>query len=103
MKYRVIFTPKARAEALEAFRWIAQRSPEAAAHWYSGLEKAVANWGKCPNFIRFNEDESERFGATLRQMLYGRRQNTYRLLFSIVDDTVFLHHVRHGSRGPIEL
>ncbi|GAC1333848.1 MAG: hypothetical protein NVSMB14_00810 [Isosphaeraceae bacterium] len=102
MRYRVIFTPKARADVLEAFRWIAVRSPDAAARWYSGLEKAASKLAKMPELHPVDEEESERFGVTLRQMLYGRRPGIYRLLFSIAGDTVFLHHVRHGSRGPIE-
>jgi plasmid stabilization system protein ParE len=40
--FRVIFTPRARADAVAEFRWIAERSPTAAARWYGGLEKAVA-------------------------------------------------------------
>ena len=43
MRFRVVFTPRARADAVNAFRWIAERSPEAAARWYAGLEKAIAN------------------------------------------------------------
>ena len=102
MSYRVIFTPKARADAIEAFRWIAEQSPDAVARWYAGLEKAIVKLSSNPERHSVAEDESERFGVTLRQMLYGRRRGVYRILYSVEGDTVYLHSVRHSARGPIE-
>ncbi len=100
MSYRVLFTP--RADALEAFRWIGERSPTAAAHWYAGLEKAIAMLGEFPERHPVAEEESELLGLKIRQMLYGRRRGVYRILFSIEGDIVYLHYVRHSARGPIE-
>jgi plasmid stabilization system protein ParE len=100
--YRVIFTPRARAEAVEAFRWIAERSPAAAERWYAGLERATAQLSKLPERNPVAEDDSEQIGITLRQMLYGRRPGIYRILYSVEGDTVTLHSVRHSARGPIE-
>jgi plasmid stabilization system protein ParE len=100
--YRVVFTPRARADALETFRWLMERSPDAAARWYVGLEKAVASLRKNPGRHPVAEEESELLGLTIRQMLYGRRRGVYRILFSIEGDAVFLHYVRHSARGPIE-
>src|SRR5205085_5251411 len=94
--YRVIFTPRGRADAMEAFRWIAERSPAAAARWYGDLEKAIAKLGEMPERHPVAEEESEQLGLTLRQMLYGRRQGVYRILFSIEGDIVYLHYIRHS-------
>jgi plasmid stabilization system protein ParE len=100
--YRVIFSPRARADAVEAFRWIAERSPDAAARWYAGFQKSLAKLGKMPERHPIAEDETEQTGIILRQMLYGRRRGVYRLLFSIEGKTVTLHYVRHNAQGPIE-
>ena len=102
MKYRVVVTARASADAVEAFRWFAEHSPIAAARWYAGLEKAIAKLGQNPERHPIAEDESDQVGFTMRQMLYGRRRGVYLLLFSIDGDTVILHYVRHSSRGPIE-
>jgi plasmid stabilization system protein ParE len=102
VSYRVVFTPRARADALEAFRWIAEHSPTAAARWYAGLEKAITKLGELPERHPVAEEESERFGITLRQMLYGRRRGVYRILFSIEGEKVYLHYVRHTARDSIE-
>jgi len=100
--YRVVFTPRARDGALEAFRWLAERSPEAAARWYDGLEKAIASLAKHPKRHPIAEEESELLGTEIRQKLYGKRRGTYRLLYSIEGDSVYLLYVRHSAQGPIE-
>jgi plasmid stabilization system protein ParE len=102
VKYRVVVTARARADAVEAFRWIADQSPDAAARWYAGLEKAIAKLGMMPEQHPIAEDESQQLGITLRQMLYGRRRGVYRILFTVEGKTVTLHYVRHSAQGPIE-
>ena len=102
MTYRVVFTARARADVVEQFRYLADRSPAAAARWYAGLEKAIAKLSTLPERHPIAEDETEQLGITLRQMLYGRRPGVFRILFSIEGDTVTLHYVRHSARGPIE-
>jgi hypothetical protein len=73
-----------------------------AARWYAGLWKAIAKLAKMPERHPVAEEESEQFGLTLRQMLYGRRRGVYRILFSIEGDVVYLHYIRHSAQGPIE-
>jgi len=100
--YRVVFTARARADVLEQFRYLADRSPDAAARWYVGIEKAVAKLSTLPERHPIAQDETNQLGLTLRQMLYGRRPGVFRILFSVEGDTVTLHYVRHSARGPIE-
>jgi plasmid stabilization system protein ParE len=102
VKYRVVVTARARADAVEAFRWMAAQSPTAAARWFAGLEKAIAKLSSLPERQPLAEDDSERLGITLRELLYGRRRGVYRILFSVEGETVTLHYVRHSAHGPIE-
>ena len=102
MTYRVVFTARARADAVRQFRYLADRSPAAAARWYTGLEKAIAKLSSMPDRNPIAQDETEQLGITLRQMLYGRRPGVFRILFSVEGDTVTLHYVRHSAQGPIE-
>ncbi|WP_435017740.1 type II toxin-antitoxin system RelE/ParE family toxin [Tundrisphaera sp. TA3] len=102
MTYRVVVTARARVDAVRAFRWKAEDSPRAAARWYDGLEKAIADLRRNPDRHPRAEEESERTGIDLRELLYGRHKNVYRLLFSIEGETVVLHEVRHSSRGPMD-
>ena len=34
----------------------------------------------------------------IRQLLFGKRQNIYRALFTIHDDAVYVLHIRHAAR-----
>ena len=81
---------------------VRRTSPAAAVRWYAGLEKVIAKLDQDPERHLVAEDESEQFGFTLRQLLYGRRRGVYRILFSVKGETVYLHSVRHTARGPIE-
>jgi len=100
--YRVVFTARAKADAVKQFHYLADRSPAAAARWYTGLEKAIARLSKMPERHPVAEDESAQLGMTLRQMLYGRRPGVFRILFSVEGDTVTLHYIRHSAQGPIQ-
>lgn len=102
MTFRVIFTPRARADAVQAFRYIAERSPGAAARWYSGLEKAVAKLATMPERHPLAIEESERLGTPIRQMLYGKRRGIFRILFSIEGDAIYLHYIRHSAQDTSE-
>jgi hypothetical protein len=87
---------------MSAFRWKTSHSVRVAARWLAGLEKAIAKLSKLPELHPVAEEESEVLGITLRQMIYGRKPGTYRLLFSIEGDTVVLHEIRHSARGPMD-
>ena len=102
MTYRVVFTSRARADLIEQFRYLVDRSPVAAANWYTGIEKAIAKLATFPERHPVAHDETEQLGITLHQMLYGRRPGVFRILFSIEGDTVTLHYIRHSARGPID-
>jgi plasmid stabilization system protein ParE len=100
--YRVVITARARADAIQAFRWKTEHSAQVAARWYAGLEKALAKLSKFPERHPIAEEESQLLGLPIRQMIYGKKPGTYRLLFSIEQDAVVIHYIRHSARGPIE-
>jgi plasmid stabilization system protein ParE len=70
--YRVVFTARARADIIEQFRYLIDRSPAAAARWYAGIEKAVAKLDKLPERHPIAQDETDQLGVTLRQMRNSR-------------------------------
>lgn len=40
------------------------------------------------------------FRFEVRHLLYGRKPNVYRILFTIEGDTVHVLHIRHADRLP---
>ena len=46
--------------------------------------------------------ESLSFGKPIRQLFFGaENRGTYRLLFVVAEQSVYVLHVRHGSRLPL--
>jgi plasmid stabilization system protein ParE len=102
VSYRVIVTPTADAEAMEAFRWYAERNPDAAKRWHAGLSRALGGLADKPHRFPVSEEDSAALGREVRLLLYGRRRGVFRILYTISGDAVQVLRIRHSARGPIE-
>ncbi len=98
--FEVVLSPIARDELLEAYLNAAQHAPGPAAKWLDRFEAAIAgladNPGGCPV-----AREAERTGHELREMLFGKRPNTFRVLFRVEELVVQVLRIRRGSRRPL--
>ena len=97
MTFRVVFTPAANDDLRNVYRYLRDRSPDAARRWVKGARQAVRSLARSPERCPL-APESRAFGEPIRQLLYGQgNRGTYRILFAILSGTVFVLHVRHGS------
>jgi len=85
MAYRVDISLPALTDAEEAYLWVKYHAPESAGQWYEGLMQAVFSLENFPTRCPISA-ESEFLGVEIRQFIYGKHGNTYRILFSIGDD-----------------
>jgi plasmid stabilization system protein ParE len=96
VKFRVRIETRAARDIDEASGWLAARSPEAAERWFNAIEAEIYSLenfpARCPR-----AREAELFPYELRQLVYGRRQGRYRVIFTIRGQTVHVLHVRHGA------
>ena len=102
MTYRVEISSVAEAEADAAFLQLSQfMSAEKARQWYAGLLKAIASLSEMPKRCPLAR-ENQYFSQEIRQLLYGRGRNSYRVLFTIVEadatPTVRILHIRHAAQ-----
>jgi plasmid stabilization system protein ParE len=97
MKYIVVISDTASDEIEEAYEWLSVRAPAAAQKWKLALLDAVARLETLPSVCSI-APESDYFGREIRQLLYGKRQQKYRVLFEIKNDKVVVLRVRHSSR-----
>ncbi len=103
MEYRVDISLNALQDAEDAYFWIKYHSPAAAGEWYEGLLKTINSLENFPHRCPLSP-ESRELGLEIRQLLYGRGRNIYRILFSTGQDeitketVVRIHHIRHASR-----
>ena len=97
MTYQVVVTDQGDAEAEDAYLWILERSPDGAARWWNGLEAAILSLEQMPTRCPL-APENEEFEEEIRELLYGKRQHRYRILFTVREQTVVVLHIRHGAR-----
>lgn len=105
MKYRIEISSVAEAEADQAFLRLSQvTSPSQASRWYSGLLQAIESLSEMPRRCPLAR-ENQYFSQEIRQLLYGRGRNSYRVLFTILEGqdvaTVRVLHIRHASQQTI--
>ncbi len=100
MVFQVRLTQTAKGEIDTAYSWLRERNPVYADNWFRELMDTIATLQskplRCPLAI-----ENDGFTEEIRQLIYGKSRNKYRILFEIREDTVFVLHVRHSSQAPL--
>jgi plasmid stabilization system protein ParE len=101
MTYKIAITRRAEQDRATAFDWYcANYSREFAVRWYNGITRAIRSLSKNP--LRCSTAaESDRFPFDLRQLLYGKRRNKHRVLFTLHDDVVLVLHIRHSAQRDL--
>jgi len=102
MKYRVIASRRADADARQITRWIAQRSLQGAQAWldaYEALLERLAEYAdSCPAAL-----EDAECSIRLRESLFRTRHGrTYRAVFTIAGDEVRILRIRGPGQPPLQ-
>lgn len=102
MTLRIIITPNAEAELRAAYRYIHDRAPEAAREWVKGARRKIKSLARDPERAPL-APESVSFENPIRELFYGSgNRGTYRILFTVLGQQVYVLHFRHGSMLPVE-
>jgi plasmid stabilization system protein ParE len=100
MTYRVILQRLAIEDLDDAFAWAAQKAPITAARrlgrFHAALQRLDSNPQRCPR-----AREQSKLDAELREVLFGKRPNVYRVVFLIDGDTVRVLRIRRAQRQPL--
>jgi plasmid stabilization system protein ParE len=102
MNYGIIIEPTARQGIREAVRWKTENTSRTlAGRWYNGLLKKVdtlkTHPGRCPLAA-----ETAKFPEDIRELIYGKRRNAYRIVFAIRADTVHILFVHHCAKDELK-
>lgn len=95
--YQVIILPSAERDIGEAYEWLVEQDAEAAIRWYNRLLEVIFSLDTFPERCPL-APESEFFNVEIREIFHGRRQQKYRILFTMRENEVYILHVRHGAR-----
>jgi len=101
MVYPIEITLAAKTDVDETYQWLRRRSARRAAKWMAGLQQAIQSLENNPERCGL-APESDVFEEEIRQLLYGKRPNVYRILFVIRNSVVTVLHVRHAARPFLE-
>ncbi len=94
--YKVVITPFAADNIREAYKWFQIESPHYAGQWLDGIRSAILGLDTVPKSHAL-APENEAFSEEIRQLLFGTGKR-WRIFFTIEKSTVYVLHVRHGSR-----
>jgi plasmid stabilization system protein ParE len=100
MKYRVLIQRRAERDLNEYYLWAAKRAPRTAARWHLRFEAEILSLANLPAGCGLAEESGFR-GYEIRQLLFGRRPNVYRVLFTIDGNLVRVLRVRRASRRKL--
>ncbi len=102
MAFTVVFRRRAQADIAGQVVWLeATRGIQAADRWrVRFLTEVVSALESDPR--RYSEaDEAGDLGIDLRELLFGRRRQVFRVLFTIDDNTVNVLRVRHAAQDRL--
>ena len=102
MKYRVELSARAEHDIDGALAWLFSKgvSPATAGRWHQRLLSAVATLERGPQRCGLASEAGE-LAIQLRELLFGRRPNVYRILFVVEQRTVNILHIRHAARDLV--
>jgi plasmid stabilization system protein ParE len=99
--YAIDVLPRALDDIRGAVRRIYGRvSPASAARWHTGVYAKIRTLAHHPERCPLADDAAD-LGIDLRELLYGRKRNVYRILFTIDGRTVNVHRVRHAAQDRL--
>jgi plasmid stabilization system protein ParE len=106
MTYRTEISSVAQAEADSIFLQLSQvMSIEKAREWYEGLLKEIASLSSMPKRCPLAR-ENQYFSKEIRQLIYGKGRNSYRILFAIVESeevsAVRILRIRHAAQQTLD-
>ena len=101
MAVPVRLQPVARRDLDEAYQLAAHHAPLTAANWLQRFHETVETLGENPERCALIP-ESKKLRRELRQLLFGRKPNVFRIIYAIHDDELEVIRIRRASRGPLK-
>jgi len=101
MIYQVKLTTYAKSEVESVYLWHKRYDGSYADSWFRSLMNTIATLQEKPlrcSLARENDD----FTEEIRQLIYGKGNNRYRIIFMVEGDLVYILSVRHGSKSNLD-
>lgn len=100
MEFQVRLTRNAKLEIELAYLWFKNVNPAYADTWFRDLMDAIATLQDKPQRCT-KARENDNFTQEIRQLIYGKSRNKYRIIFTTQENIVYVLYVRHSSQSSI--
>src|SRR5688572_29255394 len=97
MIFRVKIQQLALQDLDEAYIWAARNAPDTAARWLRRFQDSLQTLSENPQQYPLAA-ESRKTDVELRQFLFGKRPNVFRVLFVIEEDVVRILRILRAQR-----
>ena len=97
MTYRVVVQLLALGDLEESYCWAARHAPDTAGRWLNHFYAELQTLAHDPHRCSL-APENHKLSREIRQLLFGKRPNVFRAIFTIEGDTVRVLRIRRGSR-----
>ena len=97
MAYSVRLMPRAADDVQRLHRRVIEKAPLDGQEWFNRLIDALYSLETFPERCKAIKGLS-RPGRIVRLLLCGRKTQTYRIYFDVVETTVRILHIRHSAR-----
>lgn len=101
MAYRVELTARAQADYGRITSWVRSNAPIAGDQWTARLDESIASLKlfpkRCPIIPYANFP-----GKQVRQHVFGKKPNVYRIFYEVREDVVRILHIRHRARRRLK-
>jgi mRNA-degrading endonuclease RelE of RelBE toxin-antitoxin system len=103
MVYRVVLADSAKADANAIYERVVAAAPHRGPLWFDDLIDCLYSLDHLPLRCPLAR-EAAKARRDIRCLLFGKRRNTYRILYEIDKPrkTVWVLHIRHGARRDME-
>ncbi len=92
-QYEVIILPNAEQDIEESYLYIKKDSPQNALNWYRDIYNKIQSLSTLPLRCPL-APENDFFEEEIRHLII----QSYRILYTIKDTTVYILHARHGHQ-----
>ncbi len=99
-RWKVIVELPAQKDIAECRLWIAEQNVAAADRWFYEMYDTIGSLQIFPERCPL-APENKLLKTEIREIFHGRRQNKYRILFTVSENEVHVLHVRHGARRAL--
>lgn len=93
MAFRVELSEEALRDAERLYEWVTEAAPFRGPLWFDRLLAAIESLQTFPHRCAY-ATENDQFPFEVRQLLFGRKPNVYRVVFTTQGEVVYVLRIR---------